>query len=182
VTQAPAYRPPDLEREQAMKAAILGLIASLAAAGSAFAGTTAVGTVHDFIDAFDKGDVAAAAATQSDDVTIVDEMAPHVWKAPGAFQAWAGALTADAKANRQTGNKVTLGETLRADEQGDAAYVVMAATYSYDQRGTQMSEPARMVFALKKTGADWKITAWAWAGDPPKAQCPGPRPCPGGAR
>jgi ketosteroid isomerase-like protein len=151
-----------------MKTAIFGVLASLAAAGAAVAAPTPVGTVHAFVDAFNKGDIAAAAATQSADVTIVDEMAPHVWKAPDAFQGWGGALMADAKANGQSGNKVTLGETIRADEHGDTAYVVMAATYSYDQKGVAMTEPARMVFALAKTGGDWKISAWSWAGDPPK--------------
>jgi ketosteroid isomerase-like protein len=151
-----------------MKPIILGLLASLAAAGAAAAAPTPVGTVHAFVDAFDRGDIAAAAATQSPDVTIVDEVAPYVWKAPGAFQGWGGALMADAKANGQSGNKVTLGEVVRDDERGDGAYVVMAATYSYDQKGVAVTGPARMAFALARSGGDWKISAWAWAGDPPK--------------
>ena len=152
-----------------MKAVIVAVIASLAAglapATAALAGTTPVGTVHAFVDAFDKGDVAGAAATQAADVSILDEMAPHAWK---SFGDWAGALMADAKANGQSGNKVTLGDVIRAEDNGDTAYVTMAAIYSYSQKGVAMSEPARMVFALRKTAGDWKITAWAWAGDPPK--------------
>ncbi|HWF78789.1 MAG TPA: nuclear transport factor 2 family protein, partial [Caulobacteraceae bacterium] len=70
--------------------------------------------------------------------------------------------------NGQSGNKVTLGDVIRSQEDGDTAYVTMAATYSYDQKGAAMTEPARMVFALKRTAGDWKIAAWAWAGDPPK--------------
>jgi ketosteroid isomerase-like protein len=153
-----------------MRTAVIGGLAGLAMASAASAGITPVGTVHDFVDAFDKGDAAAAAATQSADVSIIDEMAPHAWTAPGAFQAWAGALMADAKANGQSGNKVTLGDVVRAEDNGDTAYVTMAATYSYSQKGAAMSEPARMVFALKKAGGDWKITAWAWAGDVPTAR------------
>jgi ketosteroid isomerase-like protein len=153
-----------------MKAAIVGVFASFVSVSAALAGTTPVGTIHDFVNAFDKGDAAGAAATHAADVTIIDEMAPHVWTAPGAFQAWAGALMADAKATGQSGNKVTLGEVIRDQEEGDTAYVTMAATYSYDQKGAAMREGARMVFALKKTAGDWKITAWAWAGDPPKAK------------
>jgi ketosteroid isomerase-like protein len=151
-----------------MKAAIIGVFASFVSVTGAIAGATPVGTIHAFIDAFDRGDAAGAAATHAANVTIVDEMPPHVWSAPGAFQAWAGALMADAKASGQSGNKVTLGEVIRDQEEGDTAYVTMAATYSYDQKGAAMSEAARMVFALKKTAGDWKITAWAWAGDPPK--------------
>ena len=150
-----------------MKAAIVATFASLALAPAALAGTTPVGTVHAFIDAFDKGDVAGAAATQAADVSILDEMAPHAWH---SFGDWAGALMADAKAHGQSGNKVTLGEVIRAQDDGDTAYVTMAATYSYSQKGAAMREPARMVFALRKTAGDWKITAWAWAGDPAKAK------------
>jgi ketosteroid isomerase-like protein len=123
--------------------------------------------VHDFIDAFDRGDGAAAAATNTDDVSIIDEVAPHEWRGPGAFQAWAGALMSEAKADGQSGNRVTLGKTIRTQVDGDTAYVVTEAIYAYDQKGVAMTEPARMVFALRKSGDDWKIKSWAWAGDPP---------------
>jgi len=92
-----------------MKALILGLLASLATGAAAWAATSPVGTVRAFVDAFNKGDIAAAAAANTADVTIIDEVAPFVWKAPGAFQAWGGTLMADAKAKGQSGNKVTLG-------------------------------------------------------------------------
>ncbi len=62
----------------------------------------------------------------------------------------------------------TVHDFVDAFDNGDTAYVTMAATYS--QKGAAMSEPARTVFALKKAGGDRKITAWAWAGDVPKAR------------
>jgi len=151
-----------------MKTAFV-VLAALAASGAALAGTTPVGAVHDFIDAFDRGDAAAAAATNTDDVSIVDEMAPHEWRGPGAFQAWAGALMAEAKADGQSGDRVTLGKTVRSQVDGDTAYVVTEAVYTYDQKGVAMTEPAHMVFALRKSGDDWKIKAWAWAGNEPRA-------------
>lgn len=152
-----------------MKIACLGVALTLAASGTAFAGPTPEGTVHAFIDAFDRGDAAAAAATNTADVTIIDEMAPHAWQGPGAFQGWAGALMADAKANGESGNKVTLGKTIRSQDDGETAYVVAEALYSYDVKGVPTTEPSRMVFALRKSGDDWKISAWAWAGDQPHA-------------
>jgi len=150
-----------------MKTAFVALAVMLAAGGTAGAGTTPAGTVPEVIDAFDRGDAAAAAATNTDDVSIVDEMAPHEWRGPGAFQAWAGALMAEAKADGESGNRVTLGKTIRTQVDGDTAYVVAEAVYAYDQKGVAMAEPARMVFALRKSGDVWKIKAWAWAGDEP---------------
>lgn len=152
-----------------VKTAYLGVVVALAASGTAFAGTTPDGTVDEFIDAFDRGDAAAAAATNAADVSIIDEMAPHEWHGPGAFQGWAGALMSDAKVKGESGNKVTLGKTVRSQNDGDTAYVVAEAVYSYDQNGVATTEPARMVFSLRKSGDDWKISAWAWAGDEPQA-------------
>jgi ketosteroid isomerase-like protein len=152
-----------------MKIIGLCLALTLTAGGTAVAAPTPEGTVHEFIDAFDRGDGAAAAATHTADVSIIDEMAPHIWQGPGAFQAWAGDLMADAKASGESGNKVTLGKTIRSQIDGDTAYVVAEAVYSYTQKGVATTEHSQMVFALRKSGDDWKISAWAWAGDKPHA-------------
>jgi ketosteroid isomerase-like protein len=151
-----------------MKRLVLAaMAASFLTATSAWAGATPEGTIHSFIDAFDKGDAAGAAATYAADVSIIDEMAPHSWSGPGAFQAWATALMADAKAKGQSENKVTLGDVIRSQDDGDTAYVVFKATYTYEEKGVDLTEPAQMVFALRKTAGDWKITAWAWSGAVP---------------
>jgi len=128
----------------------------------------AVATVHQFIDAFNKGDVKAAAATHEPDAAIIDEVGAHQWHGPGAFQAWASDLTKDAAANGQTDEGVVLGKTLRAQVDGDTAYVVTEATFNYKQRGVATTEPAQMVFALKREASGWKIAAWAWSGGAPR--------------
>ncbi|HLK25439.1 MAG TPA: nuclear transport factor 2 family protein [Caulobacteraceae bacterium] len=127
----------------------------------------AVAKAHEFIDAFDKGDVKAAEATHEADAAIIDEIGGHQWHGPGAFQAWAAALTKDAQSGGLTDLKVTLGKTLRAQVDGDTAYEVLEATFSYKEHGVAMSEPAQMVFALRKEADGWKIAAWAWAGGTP---------------
>ena len=124
-------------------------------------------TVRQFIDAFDKGDMKAAEATNLADVSIVDEVPPHFWHGPGAFMAWAGDLGKDAKAHEQADNKVMLGKVSRQVITGDMAYVVVGVTYSYTEKGVPMTEPAKMVYALKKDGAAWKIAGWTWAGTTP---------------
>jgi hypothetical protein len=144
-------------------------LATLLAGGAMAAtpDTSPVGIVHQFIDAFDKGDIAAAKATHLPDVSIVDEMAPHAWHGPGAFDAWLTALGDTAKATGQTDEGVTLGDTIRSQIDGDSAYVVMAATFNYKLKGTPTTEPAQMVFALRNGPAGWKISGWAWSGQVP---------------
>jgi len=43
--------------------------------------------IRTFMDAFNRGDAAAAAATHSAtaDLTIIDEVSPHLWHGPQAF-------------------------------------------------------------------------------------------------
>ena len=124
----------------------------------------AVAVAHQFIDAFDKGDMKTAAATHEADAAILDEVGAHQWHGPGAFMAWANDLMKDSAANGQTDESVTLGKTVRAQVDGDTAYAVLDASFNYKQHGVAMSEPAQMVFALRKEADGWKIAAWAWSG------------------
>ncbi len=143
----------------------LGAGASHAApAAKAMAAKGPAATVKQFIDAFDKGDMKAAEATHVAAPSILDEPPPHLWSGPGAFTAWAGDLQKDAMAHGQSGNKATLGKLSRQQIDGDTAYVVFPATYSYKEKGVAMTESAKMVYSLKKDGDAWKITSWAWAG------------------
>jgi hypothetical protein len=105
--------------------------------------------INRFLEAFNKGDMAGAAATQSSegDLVIIDEVPPFMWRGAQAFKTWADDLTSDDKKH---------------------AYVVVAAAYSFKQGGVAMRETAQMTFALKKDPAGWLIHAWTWTG--PKAQ------------
>ncbi len=67
-----------------------------------------------------------------------------------------------------TEEKVTLGAVTREVVAGDTAYVIVAATYSFRQKGVAMREPAQMTYALTKTAGAWKIAGWAWTGPDPK--------------
>jgi ketosteroid isomerase-like protein len=146
------------------------LALAVVAGGSVLAAAPADGvmaTIKTFLDDFNKGDMAGAAATQAADVAIIDEFPPHAWHGPTAFKDWTADLEKDAKAHGQTSQKVTLGRTVRNQVDGDTAYVVMAATFTYKEKGKAMVEPAQMAFALRKDAGAWKIAAWTWAGTTP---------------
>lgn len=126
-------------------------------------------TIKAFLADFDKGDIAAAQATNMADVSIVDEVPPHAWRGPGAFQAWLGDLTKDSAAHDQTDEKVTFVRAIRSQADGDSGYAVAEVQYTYRLHGRRMVEPARIAASLVNIGGTWQINSWAWTGGVPHA-------------
>lgn len=154
-----------------MKTAVLAgaLLAGCVSTSAAMAANAQLeAPIHQFIDAFDKGDMKTAGAAFLPSVSIIDEVPPHYWSGPNAFAAWGADLQKDSKAGGLSDEKVTLGKVTDEIESGATAYVVIEATFSYKQKGVAMSEPAHMSYALSKTAQGWKIAGWAWSGTPPK--------------
>jgi ketosteroid isomerase-like protein len=126
--------------------------------------------IQKFIDTFNKGDIAGAAATHASgaDLTITDEIPPYVWRGPKAFMAWAGDLDADAKKNGITEPMVTVSKPTRIERSGDQAYVVVPTVYTFKLKGTAMREAAQMTVVLRRGASGWLIHGWTWTG--PKAK------------
>ena len=148
-----------------MRRMLLALAIVLAAlSATASDKTDAIATVHQFVDGFNKGDVASALATCASPVSIVDEFPPYAWQGPKACADWAHDYDADAKKNGITDGKVTLGKPLHVDVSGDRAYVVVPAKYAFKQKGKPVAEPASLLtVALQKGPGGWRITGWAWS-------------------
>jgi ketosteroid isomerase-like protein len=155
-----------------MRKLMLGVAACLAlcAATAGAADAKPFATVQKFIDSFNKGDAAAAAATHSAsaELSITDEVAPYQWNGAQAFQTWAAALEADSKKNGITDEKVTISPPTRVLVSGDQAYLVVPAAYSFKKKGAPMSEKAQMTVVLKKEAGGWLIHGWTWTGPNPK--------------
>jgi ketosteroid isomerase-like protein len=129
-----------------------------------------VAPIKKFIDSFNKGDAAGAAATHlaDADLVIVDEVPPFAWHGAKAFQSWAAALDADSKMNGITEPMVTISDPTRTETHGDHAYVVVPAVYSFKQKGVAMREAAQMTVVLKKGASGWLIHGWTWTGPRPE--------------
>ena len=150
-----------------------------AAAGWATPDAQLMAPIQKFIDSFNQGDMAAAAATHAAtaDLAIIDEVSPHLWRGPDAFQAWSAALGSDSKTHGRTDEAVTLSAPIREETDGQQAYVVVPAVYAFKERGVAMREAAQMTFVLKKDAAGWLIHGWTWTGPKPKAVAPAkPKP------
>lgn len=129
-----------------------------------------VAPINKFIEAFNKGDMAGAAATHATtaDLVIIDEVPPFLWRGAQAFQAWAADLEADAKKRGITDQKVTLRAPTRAETSGADAYVIVPAVYAFKEKGVDMRETAQMTFTLKKDADGWLIHGWTWTGPKPQ--------------
>ena len=151
-----------------MKLLLLTALA-LAAAPLAAKTTPAVqAPITAFFDGFNKGDTAAAGATNAADVTIIDELPPFLWQGPGAFKAWLADLGKYDAALGNTDGHVANGAAAREVVSGDRAYVVVPAVYSFTRKGVAMREPAQFTFVLHKDKPGWKIISWTFSGPDPK--------------
>jgi ketosteroid isomerase-like protein len=123
-----------------------------------------------FLEAFNKGDAAGAAATHAADadLAIIDEVPPFSWRGAQAFKTWAADLERDETKRGVTDQKVSLGAATRVETDGTAAYVVVPSVYTFKQKGVAMRETAQMTFTLKKGADGWLIHGWTWTG--PKAR------------
>jgi hypothetical protein len=65
---------------------------------------------------------------------------------------------------RASGYSIAPGDPRHVDVTGDHAYVVVPATMTFDLRGQQIIQTGAVyTVGLRKVGADWRLTAWAWA-------------------
>jgi ketosteroid isomerase-like protein len=153
-------------------------LAAPAGAQSPGASQEIVAPIQKFIDSFNKGDSAGAAATHAAeaDLAILDEVPPFAWHGAKAFQEWGAALEAASKQAGLTDQKVTIRPPSRVESSGDAAYVIVPAVYSYKEKGTAMREAAQMTFVLKKGASGWLIHGWTWTGPRPQRSGPTGKP------
>jgi ketosteroid isomerase-like protein len=126
--------------------------------------------IEKFVTAFNKGDVAGAEATHAAgaDLVILDEVPPFLWRGPQAFKTWAGSLDAYAKQHGHTDQQVTLSKPTRVEMDGDNAYVVVPAAFTYKEKGVDMRSSSQMTLVLKKGASGWLIHGWTWTGPRPQ--------------
>jgi ketosteroid isomerase-like protein len=139
-----------------------------AAAGAAAEDSRVMAPIQKFIDSFNKGDAAGAAATHGADVAIIDEVPPYIWQGPQALQSWSADLDKDAKVRGITDQAVTISAPTREEIRGDRAYVVVPAVYTFKERGAAMRESAQFAVALRQGAGGWLIQGWAWTGPKPQ--------------
>jgi ketosteroid isomerase-like protein len=126
--------------------------------------TDPMAAVRQYIDAFNKGDVKAMAATCAAAMSILDGMPPHTWHGPTATQDWYRDVLSTGEREGAAGYVVTLGEPWHVNVTGNSAYVVVPTTMSFSVKGKQIIQSGSVfTVALSKEVAGWRLKAWAWA-------------------
>jgi ketosteroid isomerase-like protein len=120
-----------------------------------------VATIHQFADNLDPKTIDKGLAACDSSTSIIDEFPPHVWN---SCADWAKAFGEYNDKNAVTDADAKILAPWSVDVDGDRAYAVAPATYTYKQKGKLMKEPhAVFTAAFRKTDAGWRITAWTWS-------------------
>ena|SRR3979490_3352646 len=140
------------------------VVAALAAAPAVATDKSDVmSVIHQWVDAFNKGDAKSATAACADQTSIIDDFPPHEWHGTGACAKWFSDFQAFAKAGEMTEAIVTVGKPTHVDVTADVAYVVAPTTFSFTQKDKPVKELGTITLSLKKNAPGWRITGWAWA-------------------
>ena len=93
-------------------------------------------SIADFVDAVNRGDQARAIAHFSDDVTIIEDLAPFRWDGPNAGPEWMLAMWENAQRNNVSAIMMKISPPMRIEIEGGAAYAVVPGLLTYEGRRT----------------------------------------------
>jgi hypothetical protein len=147
----------------------LTLAVGVPVAGAATPEAQLLAPIRLLTDSMNKEDTKTAASTlSSSGVTIIDEIAPHLWTGADAFDTWLKAYGAWEQAEALTDSVYKMGKPTRVVIKGDRGYVALPVFYTFKQKGVATQETAHMVFVLQKEKSAWLITAFTWGAGTPK--------------
>ena len=144
-----------------MNRVVVALAASLLTAGSALASDKS--DIMAVLKQWNDTDEAKAVATCADDASVIDDVPPYEWHGPGACSRWQKDYDAYAQKEGISDANGTIGNPRQLIISGDRAYAVVPTTFAFTRNGKPVKIVATSTFALHKTAAGWRITAWAWA-------------------
>ena len=126
-----------------------------------------VAAIAAFVAAVNQGDQAAATALLTDDVTIVEDLAPFCWHGPTAASEWMLAMFVNAQSAGLTGVVMELGEPTRVEVDSAHAYAIFGGRLVCSGTGPPLRSTGNLTFALAKDGARRLIRAFSRSGPPP---------------
>jgi ketosteroid isomerase-like protein len=121
-------------------------------------------SIADFVDAVNKGDQARAIAHFSDDVTIIEDLAPFRWDGPNAGPEWMLAMWENAQRNNVSAIMMKISPPTRIEIEGGAAYAVVPGLLTYEGVESALRSDGLLTFSLKASGEQWLINGLTWSG------------------
>jgi len=96
------------------------------------------------------------------DVAIIDNVAPFIWKGPTAVADWMLSMTLYFEERKIRDGCIVYRSPITKLVDGDQAYAVVPAVWSYKSKDIPIRHAATITFALRRTSAGWKIAGWSW--------------------
>ncbi|HTT97359.1 MAG TPA: hypothetical protein VMF58_04880 [Rhizomicrobium sp.] len=97
----------------------------------------------------------------ADDVVIVENFAPYVFRGPDAVTRWRAGFRDHAATLADL--RVEFGEPQDFSRDGDRAYFVLPTTWTGRTRGKAFEEHGGWAFVLVEDGSAWRVASYAWA-------------------
>lgn len=98
----------------------------------------------------------------ADDVVVVDDFAPYVWRGKGAMSAWWRSFEQAWPVAHISGVHAEGHDITQYKISADAAWIVVPLTITYTKAEKLTTLNGLWIFTLQKVGADWKITTVTW--------------------
>ena len=124
-----------------------------------------ISVLRRFIDDVNSGNGEAALGRLTEDVCIVEDIAPFRWTGPQAGGQWLGAMGTNAQRLGITAITMTPGDPRRTEVEGDHGYCIMPGRVTLEGPDTTLYEDGLLTFAMRLEREQWKISAMTWTGD-----------------
>ena len=121
-----------------------------------------------FIDDVNRGDVPAALARLTDDVCIVEDLAPFRWTGPEAGGRWLTDMAGNGARLGVTAIALTPGAPRRTELEGEHGYCILPGRVTLDGPEVALAEDGLLTFAMRREGGAWRISAFTWTGEAAK--------------
>lgn len=122
-----------------------------------------VDSIAEFVDAVNRGDRDAALARLTDDVSIIEDLAPYRWQGPSAGSEWLDAMAENARRNAITSISMNLRNATRVEVEGQYAYAIIEGVLTYGG-GFPRQADGLLTFAMIKQDSRWMVRSFAWTG------------------
>lgn len=123
--------------------------------------------VRDFIDDVNSGNASEALQRLTEDVCIVEDIAPFRWTGAEAGAQWLAAMGANAQRLGVTAINMAAGEPRRTEVEGDYGYCIIPGVVTLEGSAAALQEDGLITFAMRYDDGRWRISALTWTGNRP---------------
>jgi ketosteroid isomerase-like protein len=120
-----------------------------------------------FIAEVNRGDAAAALARFTDDVCIVEDLAPYRMTGADAGQKWLSAMGANAQKLGVTAVALHPAQPRRIEADDQTGYCILPGELTLDGPDAKLHAHGELTMAARRENGAWKFCAMTWAGDEP---------------